>query len=553
VHGFQSSSEPCLIFGLAQRDWADVMVEWPDGKVQVLSHQKVNQTLLIDERKAPAAAVRLGGDDLGAVSGSGFSDRGGRRLFSELAADSLRYRHVEDYYNDFKREPLLPHQYSREGPALAAGDVDGDGKVDFFVGGARGQAGVVYHNEGGGHFVPLKINVLATQTETEQVSALLADIDHDGDLDLYVVSGGNEDHFEDHIYWNDGHGNFAERAGALPVTVSSGKAVVTLDLDKDGFPDIFRGGQVSTGAWPTAPVSYLFHNEHGVLKDVTPEFLRHIGMVSTAFAADVNGDGITDLVIAGEFMPVTILYGLGKAPYFSVENRLVIPHSSGWWNCLRVADIDGDGDLDIIAGNEGLNCQYKPGVGQPLTVDAADADNNGSLDAILSCYIQGKSYPVATRDELIDEVPSMKSRFPNYTAYADATVSNIFSPELLSKALHLEAEEFRSGVFVNEKGAFRFVPFRVAAQAFPVRDVLVTDVGGRTDLLLTGNNYAVRAQWGREDAGKGLVLSLRKDGSFDVIQNSGLETDRDARGMVRIDDYILVANNNDILQIFHIN
>ena len=257
---------------------------------------------------------------------------------------------------------------------------------------------------------------------------MLADFDKDGDLDLYTVSGGNEASFQDHIYWNDGKGNFSYKAAVLPATLSSGGAVVAFDIDGDGDLDIFRAGQVTTGAYPLPPASYLFENDHGVFKDITPAVLKNIGMISSAAVADINKDGIKDLVLAGEYMPVTILYGQNKAPYFTEAKA--IPHTTGWWNCIKIEDIDNDGDLDIIAGNHGLNSQMRPTAAQPVSIDAADIDNNGSLDAIISYFIQGKSYPMPSRDELLDQAPSLKIKFPTYKAYADATINDIFTAKI---------------------------------------------------------------------------------------------------------------------------
>ena len=537
THGFQSSVEPCLFYGLGKRSAVTVQVFWQNGKTQIISGQAVNQTIQLDQKNALDDSKK---------------EKPTAPLFTEIINEKPLFTHAEDDYNDFKREPLLPHQFSKIGPALAMGDVNGDGKNDFFAGGAKGQPGSIFINEGNGKFTAQTSAVFTEQSSFEAVDAIFADFDHDGDLDLYVVSGGNEANFQDHIYWNDGKGNFSFKPGVLPATLSSGGAVVAFDFDGDGDLDIFRGGQVTTGAYPLPPASYLFENDHGVFKDVTPEVLKNIGMISSAAAADINKDGIIDLVIAGEYMPVTILYGQGKAPYFNATAVKIIPHSSGWWNCVKTEDIDNDGDLDIIAGNHGLNSQMKPTATQPVSIDAADIDNNGSMDAIISYYIQGKSYPMPTRDELLDQAPSLKIKFPTYRAYADATIKDIFTEDQLKKAVHLEAEEFRSGVFINDKGDFQFMPFSIEAQVFPVRDFLVGDYNhdGVKDLLLAGNNYAVRAQSGRYDAGKGLLLLQKKQGSFSVDLNTGFHANKDARKLIGIDNFIIVGNNNDKIQLF---
>jgi hypothetical protein len=586
-HGFESSSEPCLIFGLGKRQTVSVTVTWKDGKTQTLPQQAVNQTIKLDYRDAKDANGGGANSSANGVNANGAGvvrkDVPTPAVFTEISNANLPFVHSEDEYNDFKKEPLLPRQYSRKGPALAVGDVDGDGRPDLFVGGGKGQAGAIFVNYGDGKFEEQGDKVFDKDFLSEGVEAVFADLDHDGDLDLYVVSGGNESNFQDHIYWNDGKGNFSSRPDVVPPTVSSGGPVVAFDIDGDGYPEIFRAGQVKTGEYPAAPRSYLFKNDKGVLRDITPDFLKNIGMVCAVKVADINKDGVSDLVLAGEFMPVTILFGQREAPYFSADRKMVIPNSSGWWNCLKIEDIDNDGDLDILAGNQGLNGQMKPSVSEPVTVDAADLDNNGTTDAILSYYIQGKSYPVATRDELFDQVPSFKAKFPTYQSYSDATVNDIFTKEQLAGALHLEAVEFRSGVFLNEGGNFHFVPFPREAQAFPVRDLLTGYFAGQgaigdhsrlKDILLVGNDYATRAEWGRQDAGKGMLLTqwqgegqagptaASKGGSiggaasdpvFRVVPGAaGFFADKDSRKMVQIDNFIIVANNNDKMQIFRI-
>ena len=537
--GFQSSVEPALIFGLGTNTKVDVQVLWPDGKRQLLKDIASDQNLIIDYSNNNEASV----EELKST------------LFFTKLQDSIPFRHTENEYNDFKREPLLPHQFSKNGPALAKADVNGDGLIDFFIGGANGQAGTLFIQDSEKRFTEKKIPVFFEHRFFEDVDCFFADLDQDKDMDLYVVSGGNEANFADRVYWNDGKGNFSWYPNRIPETTSSGGQAVPIDVDQDGDLDIFRSGQVSTGAYPVSPTSFLLLNDKGVFQDVTPPVLKSAGMISTVKTADFNGDGITDLIFAGEYMEVTIAYGIKSPPYFSEKNLTTFPHSSGWWTALEVIDFDNDGDLDVVAGNHGLNSQMKPTIHEPVSVDAFDIDNNKNIDAVISYFLNGKSYPLATRDELFEQVPSLKTKFPDYKSYADATVKEIIGSEQLGKAIHLEAKEFRSGIFLNEKDGFKFQPFDQQVQSFPVRTIIADDFNkdGRTDLLLAGNNYAVRAQAGRYDAGRGVLLLQEPGGKFKLSQESGFNADRDTRKMIRIENLIIVANNNDQVDLFHIN
>jgi hypothetical protein len=537
--GFQSSVEPALIFGLGVHTQVDVHVTWPDGKQQKINNVPPGKNLILDYVNS------IDGEDNIAKTGI---------LFTKLK-DSLHFRHIENDYNDFKREPLLPHQFSRNGPALAKADVNGDGLPDFFIGGANGQPGVLFIQNSQKEFTEKKTNAFYEHRFFEDVDCFFADLDNDKDQDLYVVSGGNEANFADRVYWNDGKGNFVWYPGRIPETNSSGGQAIAFDIDQDGDLDIFRSGQVKTGGYPGSPTSYLLLNDKGVFQDITPEWLKNAGMISTVKAADMNNDGVPDLVYAGEFLSVSIASGQKAAPYFSPDKVKTIPNSSGWWNELTIVDIDQDGDPDIVAGNHGLNSQMKATEKEPVMIDAFDIDNNKNIDAIISYFIKGKSYPLPTRDELFEQVPSLKTKFPDYKSYADATVNEIFGSDQLAKALHLEAKEFRSGVFLNKNGEFNFLPFDHNVQSFPVRAILAEDINkdGRIDLLLAGNNYAVRAQAGKYDAGHGVLLIQEPSGNFKLKNATGFNANKDVRKMIQIENVIIVANNNDQIDLFRIN
>ena len=555
TRGFQSSVEPVLTFGLGDLERVDVVVTWPDGARQTLTDVQTNQAITLHQGEAART--------------SDVPEPPAETLFAHLPDRlGLTYRHEENAFVDFKREPLLPHLLSRLGPALATGDVNGDALADVFVGGARGQAGALYLQQHGGRFAPVSIPDLEAHARYEDTDALFFDADGDTDLDLYVVSGGSDvadtlSIYQDRLYLNGGFGALAYDAEALPTIKSSGGAVAAGDYDADGDLDLFVGGRVLPGRYPLPPRSYLLENVGGRFTDVTAqasEALMAPGLVADAAWGDLDGDDRPELVIAGEWMPLRVFSPNAEGAFAEITMDVGLGQTNGWWNAVRLADLDGDGDLDLVAGNRGLNAQMQASPDEPATLYAADFDGNGSVDPVLSYYIGGESYPVASRDALLGQISPLKKRFTSYAAYADATVADVFPEDQLGEALVLEAYDFATALFENEGGLFRRRPLPLEAQFAPVNGILAQDFDrdGQTDLLLVGNNFASRAQEERYDAGQGLFLRGRPGLDFEAWSpaRSGLVAPGDARRLAflntRNGSVVLVANNDAGLDAFAI-
>ncbi|MEZ4773984.1 MAG: VCBS repeat-containing protein [Bacteroidia bacterium] len=545
VRGYESSVEPIFHFGLPDGNTPSALtLTWPDGKSQVLTDIAANTTLVLHYKDAKE------------ISG-GQSPVEGRHIFSDTVIPGLQFAHREDAFNDFKREPLLPHMLSRMGPCLAVGDVNQDGKDDLFAGGAAGQAGKIFIQTPDGKFVSKELS----DSEYEDTDASFFDLDGDGDTDIYVASGGSsfpegDALYQDRVYINDGKGNFVRKNDALPSLHTSTGCVRTADMDGDGDMDVFVGGRVIPGRYPYSPESYLLKNEGGKLVNVTsalaPGLLR-AGMIADAAWTDVNGDTKPDLILAGEWTALQIWINTGTTLEDQTE-AYGLGQTQGWWNRLLTVDLDGDGDMDIIAGNRGLNDQMKASLQYPASVITKDFDGNGTQDPILCYYIQGKNYPIATRDELIGQLAFLKRKFLRYEAYAKATLTDVFSETELAGALELKAFTFETAWFENT-GEGKFVQHNLPpeAQFSSVFGLLYQDFDGdgRKDILLSGNFYPVRAETGRADASYGLLLKGDGKGHFQPISpvKSGFFVREDIRSMkiIALADgkQLLVAGNND--------
>ena len=556
TRGFMSATSDVLHFGLGSTNRIDsLVVRWPDRSEQMFFDVPVDQVITLEMKKAekPVSTNEQKNDN--------------EKLFSRLQIPGLEYRHKEDAYVDLNRERLMPHNLSTEGPALVVGDVNGDGLEDLFVGGAKGQAAMLFTQQKNGTFRPLHTPLFIKDHLTEDVDAALFDADGDGDLDLYIVRGGNEVPVKDplladRLLINDGKGGFNKcEKGSLPFMVYNGSCVRSADFDGDGDLDLFVGSRSVPGAYGLSPDQFLLENDgNGIFKDVTDfrmKGLKNAGMVTDARWMDYDQDGDPDLVLVGEWMKVC-MFRNEKGRFTDITNLTGLDETSGWWNCVQVADVDRDGDLDLIGGNLGQNSLLKASIQEPVEMYINDFDNNGSIDQVICSYFNGISYPMASLDQLAGQIAGLKKKYPNYSDFGGRTAKDIFGKEKLDQSIKRRAVLFESCLFLNNgDGKFEINELPKIAQFSPVRDIFVHDfdLDGKSDLVLAGNNFSVRPSFGRYDASYGWCL-LGTGHGFSALMpvESGLRINGDARRILPIEvmgKHFLVAIVNDgDLQIF---
>ncbi|KAA5541592.1 VCBS repeat-containing protein [Adhaeribacter rhizoryzae] len=557
TRGFLSSVEPTLTFGLGKLTSVDTLIViWGNQKAEVKANVKVNSTLILKQVDAQAEGQTFYAQLFPKT----------QPLFTEATQTfAVNYKHAENNYLDYYRESLMPFQVSTEGPKLAVGDVNNDGLEDFYVGGAKWQAGALFVQSTNGKFTSTNQSLFQTDSTYEDVDAVFFDADNDKDLDLYVVSGGNEFYDKmpelfDRLYLNDGKGNFS-RSQNLPAMYDNKSCVRPADFDKDGDLDLFVGGRVLGYQYGMSPKSYLLLNDgQGRFTDATAKIapaLQKAGMVTDGQWADYDQDGDLDLVVVGDWMPVQV-YENQKGK-FILNNATGLAAATGFWQVIKTADFDKDGDLDFVVGNLGTNTKLRKQEKGALKLYLKDIDGNQTLDHLLAYQIDQNWYPVASKDELGKQMPLVNKKFTNYRDFAGKTIDQIFDKDQLAAAKVLEVNTFES-VYLENLGNKKFKLYALPreAQVSKIFALHLTDMNndGNLDILMGGNFYGVSPYQGRYDASYGLLLQGNGHGKFKAIlpTQGGLVLEGQVRDIKPLQtsngELLLVARNDLPLQIF---
>ncbi|MBI1770017.1 MAG: VCBS repeat-containing protein [Bacteroidetes bacterium] len=549
VRGFQSAMYCDLIFGFEHSTLIDsVRILWPDDRTEVIRQCKINSVLKPNHDSATETYVYP-------------LNKG--KLFFE-STEIIPWKHEAANTNDFKRQLLLPKILSLSGPKIAKGDVNKDGLEDIYVCGAKDQSGALFVQKKNGSFSLRPNQGFEKDKQCQDEDAIFLDVDKDQDLDLYVVSGGypfesNDPLLQDRLYLNDGTGNFSKAANALPQETNAGSCVQSLDVDNDGDLDLFVGSRFIPGQYPTSPKNMLLLNDgKGHFKNEIAQNaagLENAGMVCDAISIDINNDHQSDLIVAGEWMPLKIFIN-SNGKLIDKTTDWFKDDTSGWWNCIFAEDMDGDGDFDLIAGNYGTNNQFNVSASQPATLVYKDFNQDNQTDPFFCYYIDGISYPYASRDEALGQVNFLRQRFPDYTSYANKTLDQIFTPQELSGSERLKATTLKTSYWENKAGRFESKKIPVQAQFTPIHAIVSIDVDndGDKDIIMGGNETYARVRIGKSDAVGGLLFLNDGKGnlSYEREASNQLALKGDAQDMVSIKagekNYLLIGVNQGKVQ-----
>src|SRR6266536_94228 len=555
--GFQSCVDSRLNFGLGKAKKIDsVKVQWPNGRESLLKNLLPNQTIAIKQSNPSYPSIE---DYSKKING----------IFKDTHINyKIDFEHKEDDYTDFDKQKLSFFMHSTEGPRITKGDVNGDGLEDFYVCGAKGQAGSLYVQTKNGTFIQTNQTLFTKDSSCEDTDCLFFDADGDKDQDLYVCSGGNESTSDslaliDRLYINDGKGNFVKSPQLLPSKKSfeNTSCVDAADFDDDGDIDLFVGVRMNPDKYGYPCKGYILQNNgKGIFTDITEQVtpgLDTAGMITDAKWFDYDRDGKPDLVIAGEYMPIKMFHNEG-GKLKEVTAAMGLSNSNGWWNRLEICDLNNDGYPDIVAGNYGLNSRIKATAEKPVSTYVSDFDGYGTIKQILCTYNGDRQYPIILRHDLVTVLPSLKKKFLRYKDYSEKTIQNIFSAQQLSKALKLNAYQMQTCILINnKKGGFILKPLPMEAQFSQVYGIAVQDFNedGKKDILLGGNFYQCKPEIGINDASYGTLLKGDGKGNFGPVPMS--QSNLCIRGAVRDiisiknqeKKLVIIVKNNDRIQI----
>lgn len=558
IRGFQSTMDHRLLLGLGQVNTIDsVVVSWPNGTTTSLASVETNQTISLSQSEGETGIQMTQSADE-------------PRLFERNSDETFDFKHEENQFVDFDRDRLVYHMRSTEGPCLCKGDVNNDGLEDIYIGGAKDQSGQLFVQSRSGGFQPMVSEALAKRLESEDVTCAFFDANGDGFADLYIGSGGSEfsnvsTALADALYLNQRGKDFTKTNQILPAgKFESSSTVEPVDFDGDGDVDLFVGIRLRPGLYGLSNDSYLLENDgNGSFTDASAKWapeLSAIGMVTDATWSDVNADGLVDLVLVGDWMPVTILINEGSKLTKQVASGL--EQSNGWWNHVQLADINADGLLDIIAGNHGLNSRFKASAERPVSMYVNDYDRNGTVEQIVAQYNGAESYPMVLRHDLVMQMPHLKKKYLKYDKFKEQRIEDIFTSEELEGVTKLEVYELASSVYLNKGNlAFEKVELPIETQFSVTYDMEVMDFNsdGHADILLGGNLHDVKPEVGRYDAQYGLILLGDSKGGFTALKSSdsGLRLEGQLRALEFVDTpsgkLLLTARNNASIQSFAFN